>query len=87
MDAMLDRMSARDVAEWQAYATLDPFGEERADFRAAIIACTVASAMGAKRCKPSDFMPLLDKQPAEPQSEERMWQTCKAFAAAFGGKK
>jgi len=79
-------MSARDVAEWQAYATIDPFGEERADFRAAIVACTVASAMGGKKCKPTDFMPLLDKPQNEPQDELQMQQKLQAFAKVFGGK-
>ena len=83
---MLERMSARDVVEWQAYATLDPFGEERADFRAGIIASTVASVFGGK-CKPSDFMPFLEKDEPEPQTEERMQQMLKGFAVAFGGKK
>lgn len=46
-----------------AYFTIDPFGEERADLRAGIVASTVANANRAKRGKsfrPKDFMPNFD---------------------------
>jgi hypothetical protein len=37
VDAMLRSLTAKQFAEWQAYARLEPFGETRADWRAASI--------------------------------------------------
>ena len=44
-------MSSREFAEWLAYERLEPFGPERADARAALVAQTVANYAGrtAKR--------------------------------------
>lgn len=52
-------ISAAEFAEWQAFYAIEPFGEERADLRAAIIAATVANSMRVKGrvLTPADFMP------------------------------
>lgn len=59
-DAMARRMPYRVLMEWYAYAALEPFGEERADLRAAMVAVTVANCMGRKKgqkaFKLTDFM-------------------------------
>ena len=39
------RMSSREFAEWMEYYQLDPFGDERADVRSAIVASTMANAL------------------------------------------
>lgn len=62
---MLDSVSSRELTEWQAYAQLEPFGEERADYRAATIAMLIANANrdSKKRSKPytiDDFMLFRD---------------------------
>lgn len=65
-DAMARRMPYRVLMEWYAYAALEPFGEERADLRAAMVAATVANCMGRKKgqkaFKLTDFMLEFDKQ-------------------------
>jgi len=33
VDGLLGRMTSRQLAEWMAYAAVEPFGEDRADFR------------------------------------------------------
>lgn len=56
-----------------AYSQVEPFGEERADLRSAIIACIIANVNRGKDQKPfevSDFMPKFD--PLEEQTEEQM---------------
>lgn len=55
-------LSGREFAEWMAYATLEPFGEERADFRMATLAALTAELHRdpEKRSEPfswKDFMP------------------------------
>ena len=59
-DALARRMPYRILREWQDYAMLEPFGEERADLRSAIIAATVANVHRGKKqrpFRPADFMP------------------------------
>ena len=46
-----------------AFAQVEPFGPERADLRAAIIACTMANAWRGKNQRPfrvSEFMPKFE---------------------------
>lgn len=58
-------MSAREFAEWMAYYRLEPFGEERADLRAGIIASASVNvwAKRGRSAKPSDFMPKFAARP------------------------
>lgn len=68
VEELLGRISSRELSEWQAYFETDPFGEERADLRAGIIAAIIANIYrkkGAKPFKPSDFMPKYRKQGPE----------------------
>lgn len=60
MRELLRRIDSRELQEWQAYYELEPFGEERGDLRAGIVAATVANAnrnpKKTKPFKPGDFM-------------------------------
>lgn len=60
-DVMLARMPWRIWREWQIYNQIEPFGEERADLRAGIIASTIANCLARQKGKPAfrveDFMP------------------------------
>ncbi len=56
-----EELSDAELQEWMAFYRLEPFGEERADLRAGIVAATVANANRGKRgrvLKPTDFMPF-----------------------------
>ena len=63
-DAMLVRMPHRVFLEWIEYTNLEPFGEERADLRAGIIASTIANCLARKKGQPAfkvtDFMPRFE---------------------------
>jgi hypothetical protein len=61
---LLARVSSRELTEWMAYYEMEPFGEERADLRAGIIASTVANVNRAKgkAYKPQDFMPKFERR-------------------------
>ena len=70
---MLASISGQQFTEWIAYAKLEPFGEERADLRMAILATLIANAIRDPDKQPtpfevSDFMPQFEKQ--EPISKE-----------------
>jgi len=59
-------MTSRQFAEWQAYAAIEPWGEDRADLRAGIVASTVANYAGKSlkedaSVSPIDFMPYAEK--------------------------
>jgi hypothetical protein len=41
VDAMLRSLTAKQFAEWQAYARMEPFGEMRQDWRVASLAKTI----------------------------------------------
>lgn len=66
-------MSSREFSEWMAFAELEPFGEERADLRSAIVAAVFANANRDRKKRPrpfapADFMPFREK--AQPTSED-----------------
>jgi hypothetical protein len=58
---MLSEIPDRLLAEWIAYYQIEPFGVEKEDFRAGIIASTIANVnrqKGQKAFTPKDFMPI-----------------------------
>lgn len=91
---LLARVSSRELSEWMAYGQLEPFGDERADLRSAIVAAVVANAnRDPKRrrrpFKPRDFMPeFVPRVEAErgKQTWEQQLQIVEMFNIAFGGR-
>jgi hypothetical protein len=71
------------------YSQLEPWGAERDDLRAAIVASTVANtARDPKRRRkpfaPADFMPKFAEQ--EQPSTERLLSQVEKWNVLFGGK-
>lgn len=52
---MLRRMSSQELTDWQAYAAIEPFGEERADMRSALIASVLANVHRDPKKRPQPF--------------------------------
>lgn len=54
-----ETLSSRELSEWIAFYAMEPFGEQRADLRSAIIAATVANChrVSGTAFQPADFMP------------------------------
>jgi len=83
---LLSRISSRELTEWRAYYGLEPFGEDRADLRAGIVASTMANVFrksGAKPYKAQDFMPRFEK------TRQDWWEqleVVKTINAAMGGR-
>ena len=72
---MLRSISGSALTEWMAYASLEPFGEDRADLRMAIETASICNVIyqvwtGKKEApfKMEDFLPKFEKQ--EPISKE-----------------
>lgn len=62
VDKMLGEMTASQLTEWAAYASLEPWGPEVDDQRAGVIAATVANMAGkvlpkGKELTPADLFP------------------------------
>lgn len=48
--------------QWLAYYAAEPFGEEREDYRAFMLAATVLKGLGGKDIKLADFTPKREKR-------------------------
>jgi hypothetical protein len=74
-----------EFAEWMAFYRLEPFGEQRADYRAALICKILAdinTPKGKPRAKVSDFLLCFER---EEQSDETMLMQVEIANAAYGG--
>ena len=81
------RCDAREFVLWQALWNIEPWGEERADYRSAIIAHTVALCNGGKGLKLDDFRAYPPTVPPERrQSAAQQAAIAKAIAAMNRGK-
>ena len=83
---MLSRMSSKELMEWIAFFTLEPFGSEAQFMGHAITASTVANVnrpKGRKAYKPDDFMPKFEKKE---QTVDEMIQIAQAMTIAMGGE-
>ncbi len=83
IEKMLDGLTVDQFLSWMAYYNVEPFGEERADLRSAIVACQIVNVnipKGKKRAKVADFMP--DFKPKKQQSVKEMAGIFRMFADA-----
>lgn len=81
---LLERIDSRELAEWQAYWTLEPWGEERADQRIAELTVRVANYLRAEGQPPytlTDFMPYTEAPPRRPQPIEDQLAIVKGLAS------
>jgi len=70
---LLERMSACEFDDWQRFAAIESFGEERADLRMGILASVIANSnrdpnQRPQPFAPSDFIPHFDKAAEKPRS-------------------
>lgn len=67
-------MSWPQFVEWAVYGRLDPFGEERADLRAALITAKIHNVNVTKKsdlASPADFMPNFGAATGKPPKSRR----------------
>ena len=89
---LLSRTTSRELSEWMVYYELEPFGEERADLRAGIVASTVANVnrdpkKQKKPYSPQEFLPQFEggagaKEQKSLEALRRKWER---VVAAMGG--
>ncbi|MBP7638093.1 MAG: DUF4035 domain-containing protein [Kiritimatiellae bacterium] len=79
------RCDSREFAEWMAYRTLSPWGQERGDLQAALIASLIARTMGgSKSTDLNDFMLKFGEaaKKKEQQSPEFIFEVLRIGAKA-----
>jgi len=78
-DYLMGLLTPRQLIEWRAFATLEPFGEEADYWRAGLIAAATLNphrTRGRKVLTPEDMMPnLYDRKSAGNQSVSDMRET------------
>lgn len=89
-------MTWGDLMEWVAYSELEPFGEERADWRSGMVASVVANVnrdpKRGRPFQPKDFMPQFDEKAArsaarKPLLGTEQWSDVKRMAKIYGAVK
>ena len=83
---MLSEITSAQFAEWMAYSRVEPWGEERADLRAGIVASTIANVnrgKDKKPYKPQQFMP--DFEPVDEAT--RVQRMLESVRRSLGGKR
>lgn len=88
MRRMLRKLSASELAEWEQFHALQPFGLERDDFRAGMIAAPLLNAWrakGSRSRKPEEWIYV--PRPLRPkQSGEHMRMILEGLAKAYEEK-
>ena len=82
-------IDAAEFAEWMAYYSLEPWGQERGDLRAGIVASVIANTQRGKgkAFTPQDFMPQFEapKRKKKKQTPQEMQSILRLFTVASGG--
>lgn len=84
----MDELTASELAEWEAYAGLEPLETTRADYRMAVLASIVVNIAraiygkkGAQMTSPEDFLPdWTGERQRKGQSVEEMKQVLLSIA-------
>ncbi len=84
--AEVEEFSSREIAEWWAFASIEPFGEERADLRAGIIASVMAAPYRDRKKRPEPYTPL-DFMPFAPKETPDQALSARLRAAFSGFKR
>lgn len=89
VNGMLRSMTMEQLEEWATYSILEPFGEERADLRAGVIASTIANVNRTKASDkvfgPQDFLLKFgeDDTANQPFTDVEKWNKLKSTMKAY----
>ena len=76
-------MTAKQFLEWEAYATLEPFNEERQDYRIASICTVLANVNRGKHQRAYEVEQFVLKFGEQPQKAPKTWQEIMAIGQLF----
>jgi hypothetical protein len=77
-DHLMRSLTSRQLSEWMVFYGLDPFGEQRADLRAGIVASVVNNRWRGRHetpREPADFMPFREQPKQTPDEIKRTLRT------------
>jgi hypothetical protein len=83
---LLTEIDSKELTEWQVYYGLEPFGDERADYRQAVTSCILANVYRGKNSKEykiTDFMLTKKSNKSEQQNESAMKLMLQAFTESW----
>lgn len=86
MAEMLERISSKELSEWFVYFEMEPFGEQQQEWRAGMLASTMASLFSKTETTPQTFMRKQYLPKVEPDEMTLTQKLDRAFSA-LGGKK
>jgi hypothetical protein len=72
---LAQRLTARELVEFEELYRLDPWGPERGDLAAGIVASTIANVNRGPKSepfRPADFMAYVDREALAARDQERM---------------
>jgi broad specificity phosphatase PhoE len=80
-------VSSKELTEWQEFARIEPFGEDRMDLRMAMIAYTMSTTVDYKGQRPKfdDFLFHFWEEKEE-ETPEQVAARIKAAFTAYGAK-
>ena len=86
---LLDRISSRELSEWMAYYMLEPFGAERDNLHAGLVAAMVHNVnRDPKRGKPADpkdfMLEFGIEEEDEPQTAGDVYEMMRTWAILAG---
>lgn len=81
-----ERMTSAEFAEWVALYSIEPFGDDRADLRAGVVASTMANLLGSGRqvYGPGDFLLFSGADAGEASSGPGSREETRSILQAMG---
>lgn len=86
---LLTRISSREMSEWIAYYGIEPWGAERDNLHAGIVASTTANLWRGEADEPlkaSDFMLRFEEEEREPATAGDLYDMFHTWALLNGAK-
>jgi hypothetical protein len=83
---MLERMSSRELSEWLAFYSIEPFGGETPYIGPAITSMTLANINRKKGSKPLKVDEFIPKWEVKKQTASEQLQFAETLTIALGGK-
>ena len=80
VEAMLRRLTAKQFRNWELYDELEPFGEVRADYRAASIVQMLYNVNRGPKTKAISLQECLLKFGEPAAKKQQSWQSMQAIA-------
>ncbi len=74
-DYLIDMLTSKQLADWMAYASIETFGDQRADLRSAIMAKAMVDRWLGKHERPknvTDYLPHYEKPVQTPEQMHSM---------------